>query len=241
MQKINIQQFLNNQNNKKIAVIAGAVLFLFLGAVFFMGGNKMPQRPDQILTIPTTGNLPDLNETLQKNKDVRLRVERILAMDEAYLFVNYREVNGIVAEILFLWAGMTPEQLQTMKGREAIDFFLRYVYGLPKDDPIKNNPVLGAKPWARLFNRFKARLLMQGHGFKIYDGLAYYDTQSDRMVISGELSNKYAAVFKQFLETRPAQEQKRYMNNFLSYVNETKGFENLSGQEKQLLQQLNTQ
>jgi len=238
MQKINIQKFLTNQKNKKSIIILAGGVILLLGALVFLTGDKTPDRPQQILTIPSTGNLPDLHETMKGNRDVRLRVDRVLMLDEAYLFVNYREVNGVIAEILFLWAGLTPEQLQTMKGREAINYFLRYVHDLPKNDPIKNNPILGDKPWARLFNRFKARLLMQGNGYKIYDGLAYYDTQRDQMVIEGVLSNQYTKSFKQFLDTQSASDKKRYLNNFLSYVNETKGFTNLNEEEKKLLQGL---
>lgn len=242
MIKANIQNFLSTahlNNNKKLIVILGVVLALLLATSFIFGEGDAPKRPDQILTIPAAGNLPDLHETMERNALIRRRVEHILEFDEAALFVEYRKVNGIVAEILFLWAGLSSEQLQTMQGREAIDYFLRYVYGLPEDDPIKNNPVLDERPWARLFNRFKARLLMQGNGHKIYDGLAYYDTQSDSMVIQGTLAKGYMNGFKEFLDKQAANDRKRYLNNFLSYVNETKGFQNLTTEEKQLLQALN--
>lgn len=227
------------QKNKKLFIIAALALFFMIVLGFFIGkGDGSPARPDQKITIPAMGNLPDLDIAMAENNAIRIRVNQLLKQDEGYLFSNYRQVNGTVAEILFLWAGMTPKQLQEMKGQEAINYFLRFLYGLPADDVIKNNPLLGKNPWPRLFNRFKAELLMQGQGYKIYDGLAYYDSASDKMVIEGRLSEKFMNGFNDFLKTKPAKDRKSYINNFLSFIENTKGIRNLSAEEKAMVKEL---
>ncbi len=234
-----IISWFNFQKDKRLFAVLGGALFLIILANFFIGfiPNNI-KKPAQVLTIPAIGNLRPLDIAMSENKNIRNRVKQILSYDEVYLFVNYRQVNGVVAEILFLWAEMTPEQLQEMKGREAIDYFLRYIYGLPKDEPIQNNPLLGVKPWPTLFNRFKSKLLMQGQGYKVYDGLAYYDSEQDKMVIEGALSKPFVTNFMKFLKAKKTSDQKRYINNFLAFVNETKGLKSLSEEEKSMVRVL---
>ncbi|HPF78210.1 MAG TPA: hypothetical protein PLF01_02860, partial [Alphaproteobacteria bacterium] len=192
-------------NRKHLLIAAGGVVALLLLTMLMMGGSvKNAARPDQQLTIPAMGNLPPLHTAMENNAAIRERVNKVLSVDEAYLFVNYREINGLIAEILFLWSGLTVDQLQTMKGRQAIDYFLRYIYDLPDDEPLVNNPILGDNPWPNLFNRFKTRLLMQGNGYKIYSGTAYYNSADDEMVIEGGFSKSFMTGFTKFLKKQNA-------------------------------------
>lgn len=230
---------INFQKNKKLFTVLGVVLLLTILANIFIGSNvKNITQPDQVLTIPAMGNLRPLNVMMAENKDIRNKIKQVLSYDEVYLFVNYRQVNGVVAEILFLWSGLELKQLQKMKSREAIDHFLRFVYGFPEDEPIKNNPLLGKRPWPTLFNRFKSKILMQGQGYKIYDGLAYYDSQQDQMVIEGQLSEPFMTGFTKFVKTQKLADQKRFVNNLLTFIDRTKDLKNLSDEEMQMLKNL---
>lgn len=224
----------------KALLIAAAILIAFVGAGFFlpkgMNDGSSKAIPKVELTLPAIGLIPDLKVAMKKNPDLRARVELLMTYDEFSLFTNYREVNSLVSEIIFLWSGLSLEQLRSMNANQAIEFFLRRAYGLSPDRPIKNNPYLGDRPWPKNFNRMKARLMMMGQGKKIYDGRAYFDSAQRRMVIEAELSSRFIKEFSKFVNQQ--KEPKRFRNNFLVFVDETKGFKNLSAEEKQNLRQL---
>ena len=81
---------------------------------------------------------------------------------------------------------------------------------------------------------------MQGQGYKIYDGLAYYDSQRDEMVIEGRLSKPFMTGFAKFLKTQKQADRKRFINNLLVFIDQTKGLNNLSEEEKFMVQDLAT-
>jgi hypothetical protein len=186
------------------------------------------------LTIQAYGMLDPLDEAMDDNALLRDRVMQLMSYEPAFLFANYRQVNAEIAEILFLWSGLTPEQLRALGSRRAVNEFLRQVHALPRDIPVENNPALGERPWPRLFTRFKARLLMMGQGHRIYKGRAYYDSLNDQMVVEGTLSPAFVETFAAFIKTQPENSRRPFINNFLVFVDETKGLENLSEKEKEL-------
>lgn len=217
------------------AIIAVTVIALF---VSWQVSRKeaVQEKPNVVRSIPGLGLLPELRIAMIKNRDLRVRVQILLDFDEYYLFSNYREVNSRVSEILFLWAGLTIKELQNMKSQDAIDFFLRKSHGLPDDMPVKGNPYLPANPWPHHFNNVKSRLLMLGNGRNIYDGTAYYDVSLDQFVIEGAISEAFLKEFKKFLAGR--EDARRFRNNFLVFVDETKGLRNLNETEKEKIKQL---
>lgn len=239
-----LKSFRFNQDflkDKKIQIggMALALIVLIIIAVSF-GGNKNPAKPDLPRTVAAFGTLPSLEEAANENDVLQGRLNQLYAFDIGYLFANYQAVNKEVAEILFLWAGMPPELLPTAEPRKSVETFLRRVYGLPKDEPIVNNPVVGQNAWAKAFNRFKARLLMLGEGYKIYKGTAYYDPSSDKMVITptAEISKDFFDPFADFVNNLPEKQRQSTANNFLVFVNETKGLENLSDKEKKMIEKI---
>ena len=226
----------------KTLVIAASIVFVFiaLGALLPKGNMNGALGPSDVtdleLNLPAIGEMPDLKTAMRKSSDLRQRVELLMTYDTMTLFTNYREVNSLVSEIVFLWSGLTLKQLNTMNANQAIEFFLRKAHGLSPDRPIQNNPYLGEKPWSTQFNRMKARLLIMGQGKGIYDGRAYFDDSKRRMVIEAPLSKKFLKEFKKFLDNQ--KEAKRFRNNFLVFVDKTKGVKNVSSEEMDLLRQL---
>lgn len=221
--------------NKKIAVIGLGVFTLLLITTFIFSSVKNAAAPDLPFTIPAYGMLGPLDQEMDNNAAIDERVKRVISYDPVFLFANYKQVNGDVAEILFLWSGITAKELQSINSRTAINTFLRRSHALPDNVPVQNNPVLGDKPWPTLFNRFKSRLLMLGQGHKIYKGRAYYDSVKDKMVIEGVLSKDFVKTFGAFVKTLPPKNQKSFINNFLVFIDETKGLKNITEKEKELL------
>lgn len=221
-------------------VAGGALVFVFLMIVLglVMGGPKNAGRPDQEFNIPAFGKLPTIQKAMKQNGEIKDIAQRLLSYDEAYIFVNYPQINNDVALLMFLWAGIDQEQLKTLGGKGAIPVFLRYVYDMPEDEILEGNPLLEDNPWGDLLNRYKAIILMQGQGYKIYDGLAYYDNEKDKMVIEGSLSENFVQGFAEFLKTQAVEKRKKYLNNFFLFIRDTKGINNLNSEEKSLIRML---
>lgn len=235
-----IKQKLNSLNQKQKMVLAGAFLFLLL-VVMVTAFNRVPEnaaRPDQSFNIGAFGALPPLDQAVKDSGRLNNIIQEIVTYDEAYLFVNYKQVNSKIATALFLWAGISEAELERLGSQQAIAVFIRRAYGLPADEPIVNNPLLEDNPWGDLFNRFKAQILMQGQGHKIYDGLAYFDNEADQMVIDADISKGFIKGFSEFLQSQDTAARKRYINNFLLFIRDTKSFRALSEKDKELIKQL---
>ena len=226
------------QKNKKFILI-GFALFLVcaLAVSYCTRPVKNTAREDMPLNILAMGQLPDLARAMEENSTLRGIIKELVSYDEAALFVNYAQVNAEVSQAMFLWAGLSPAQIEKSNKQQLAEYFIRYVYGFPEDEPIRGNPFLEDKPWADLFQQMKAKILMQGAGHKIYDGVAYYDSTRDKMVIEGTLSRGYAQSLAEFIASQPADKQKGYKNNYLLFIDNTLGFENLNDQEKQMLKE----
>ncbi len=223
---------------KKYILPALLVLVLIFVALWFMGGT--PQTVSSFVggstvMLPEKGGFKSLGVAAQEDRALRQKINKLVSYDEAYLFVNYKEVNNLVVEILFLWSGLTQEQIERMGGTRSVNFFLRKLYGLSDDEPVIGHPLLGDRPWPRLFAHYKARLLMQGAGYKIYNGEAFYDSERDRLVVNGGLSKGFVKGLSKFIKTQPVMQRKAYINNFLVFVDQTKGLKNLSAEEKKIL------
>lgn len=227
---------INFQRNKKIIFGALVLIVILFGVYSFLSvPAKNSARQEMALTIPAFGMLPELKTAMKKNGSLRGKVSELVSYDKSYLFTNYLQVNDTVIDIMFLWAGLTTEQIEAQNRQKLSEYFIRYVHDMPKDAPIKNNPLLDKHPWAGLFQKMKAKLLMQGQGHKIYNGVAYYDSTRDKMVVEGGLSKAHAEALSVFIKTQPTREQKKYINNYLMFVDETLGLKNLNDNEKSFL------
>lgn len=233
MKKINLQ----DENQRRL--FFGVAIICFVGVFVFMNMSSRQtsmEKPTVLRSMPGVGLLPELKSAMLKNRDLRVRVSVLVDFDEYYVFSNYKEVNARVAEIMFLWSGLTVEDLETISSNEAIEHFLRRSHGLSDDRPVEGNPYLGENPWPRLFNNVKARLLMLGGGRNIYDGVAYYNANDDSFVIQGGLSKAFFKEFSKFLSGR--KDAKRYRNNLFVFIDDTRGIRNLSAEDKALIKGL---
>lgn len=225
------------KNQKIILGILGSLCLVLL-LVYFNRAPENAARPDQPFNISAFGTLPDLNEAMRENGRINSIVQNLLSYDEAFLFANYKEVNSDMASLMFLWAGISQKQLSDIGAQRAIAIFIRRAYALPDDEPIIGNPLLERNPWGDLFNRFKAQILMQGQGHKIYDGLAYFDNETNQMVIRGDLSKSFMNDFAVFLDTQSPDLRRRTLNNLLLFIRETKGLNNMNEQDNELVKGL---
>lgn len=230
---------LNLQDGNQRRLVFGVVIILFVAVFVSMNmasKNESINKPNVLRSMPGIGLLPELKTAMLKDRELRVRVSVLVDFDEYYIFSNYKEINARVAEIMFLWAGLTVADLETMNSDRAIEFFLRRSHGLSDDRSIEGNPYLGENPWPRLFNNVKSRLLMLGGGRNIYDGVAYYDAKDDNFVIAGGLSKTFLKEFSKFLKTR--EDAKGFRNNLFVFIDDTRGLRNLSDQDKALIRGL---
>jgi len=233
-----IKAFIQNFG-KKNALILAAILIALL--VIFTAFNayknfKANQIPDVEITLPAFGLIPDLKLAIDQNKDLKQRVDLLMEYETLALFTNYKEVDALVSEIIFLWAGISLAELKTINKNQAIAYFLRRAYDIPDDRPLRNNPYLGGNPWPDQFIRIKSQLLMLGQGKGVYTGRSYYDSRIARMRVEGNVSKSFINDFKRFLTSLP--DATNHRNNFLVFIYETKGRDNLSNEDKELLVRL---
>ncbi len=216
-----------------------SVLALIILAVFWSQGETLlPWTPNNNLDLPATGTLPALSVAMDQNPDLRRRVGNLNAYDEAYLFVNYKQVNEDVAAILLLWAGANLNDARpTREGIDRrIDRFLRAIYGFGPDDYIQDDPVMGRAPWARWFTYFKTRLLVQVAAQRIYTAPPSYDIRSGDIAVESGFSQAFINGFIDFLKLQD--NPNPYINNFLVFVDETKGFKNLSEEDQKTVEEI---
>lgn len=231
--------------NKRLAALVGAgAVLAFILIWSFGGGFFFVQQEDWTpkgISLAAVGEIPPLHEAIKNNEALRAKVEDFSAKDEAFLFVNYRQVDEDIATILLLWAGV--DLSQTGKTEEdvdrRVDAFLRKAHGLSSDDLLIGEPLLGKNPWIRWLGYFKSRLLIQAAGQRIYDGGASYDYRNDKIYVQGKLSEDFFEGFTAFVKQQ--REPKPYINNLLVFIDETKGLKNLDEEENKLITRLRGQ
>ena len=223
---------------KNYIIGAGLLLVLLIVVLWFF--NRPVQtlnsaQQNAVLTIPAMGGLPDLEQAMQSNSRLRKRIKQLLEVDEAALFSNYQTIDNIVTEILFLWIGLSEKEMRDAGKQKSAEIFIRRYYGAPADEPIRNNPYFGDRPWYDLFQKIKAKILMQGQGHKLFDGIAYYNSRKDQMVIEGGLSLSYLESLYNFIQTQPADKRRGYINNYLFFIDNTLGLNHLNKEEREAI------
>ncbi|MCI5060568.1 MAG: hypothetical protein MRY79_05805, partial [Alphaproteobacteria bacterium] len=88
------------------------------------------------------------------------------------------------------------------------------------------------------FQRYRARLLMQGSAAQIFDGTAYYGAALGKFVVEGPISGKFVQGFLNVVKEQPLKERQKQVRNFLVFIDEVKGLKNLSDQDNRTLQSL---
>ncbi len=221
-------------------VVAGVVCLLLLIALvaFLNKPLKNTAQQDMILTIPEMGGLPALYQAMKENGRVRSLVKQLLEMDELTLFTDYKNVDILVTELLFYWSGFDAKEIKTLGKQKLAEVFIRQYYQLPPDEPIKNNPMFGKRPWYGLFQDHKAKILMQGQGHKIFEGVAYYDSRRNKMMVQGGLSYAYLDRLADFVKTQDPKTHRGLINNYLFFIDNTLGLKNLNTKEREKLKQV---
>jgi len=190
------------------------------------------------LTIPEMGGLSDLALAMENNRRLRGRVKEVLAMDETTLFSDFKNVDNIITEIMFLWVGLSAAEIKKLGRQGAAEIFIRRYYGAPEDEPIHNNPYFGDRPWYGLFQDIKAKILMQGNGHQLFDGVAYYNSKNNKMVVQGGLSFSYLQRLSDFIQNQPKGKQRGLVNNYLFFIDNTLGLKNMNQEERAKLKAL---
>lgn len=236
---ISISPFL--QTNKGLLLLAAlaALLIVGVGAVIISSHDrpiKIEQNAE--FELRGVGRIPNLTTVMKDNGKLRQKVRDFCALDESYVFGNIAETDKVIVEILLMWSGIDPEKDPKFRTREGlhshVDHFIREAYAMKVDSIVVNNPLVGKNPWLDLFERYKARLISQcAAGQKVYDGPILYDAEYDMLHIRGELSGDFIRGFKAFVQTK--EDPKRYINNFLVFVDESKGLKKLSADERKLI------
>ncbi len=222
-------------------LVMGAAALALVALLAFMVFSDRPLGPWQSSGMPdlaATGELPQLSIAMDADPALEERVRALANRDEGWLFANFRDVDIEIVSILLMWSQADMSSAaKTREGLDSrIDTFLRKIYGFGPDDYILGDPLVGTDPWVRWFNHYKPRLLIQTAAQRVYDRGVVYDPVEDRMLITGDLSQWFLKDFRVFLEQQP--DPAPFLNNFLAFVNATKGLQNLSEEDREIVQEL---
>lgn len=230
--------------NRRLAALIGAGTILAFTLIWGFGsGLFFAQQEDWApkgISLAAVGEIPPLHEVMERNEALRMKVEDFAARDEAFLFVNYRQVDEDIAAILLLWAGVDLSKAgETAEGIDRrVDSFLRKAHGLSPDDLLVGEPLLSRIPgyagWAILSPAFLYKPPDKG-----FMTGASYDYRKDKIYVRGRLSEDFLKGFTAFVKQQP--DPKPYINNLLVFIDETKGLKNLDEEENKLVTELRGQ
>lgn len=230
-------------------IIAGVMLvglFLLVGFGKFLL-EKGPSVSEAISLTPTLrgeGDLPDLHDVIKHDPILEQMVKNLASVPAEDIFVMSREIDPAIVDILFRWAGVSQVRPEAygphIDGRVAA--FIERAGAIPKgtlkpqmeigpEDALRYN-----RMWSNAFYHFRLRLLAQTAGRAVYSGQIEYSVSNSKIVATGPVSAGFIERFRTALQG--ARNSGESMRNFLDFVDATKGFENLSPVEQNMIMSL---
>lgn len=227
----------------KIVFLLSVVAFIALLAVTNHMLEKQPERDTQLVGMATLkghGTLPPLHEAMNRDGELTGMVGALSAAPTTDMFVKRTQIDQAVADILFRWAG--SDKIAAESFGPYIDArvagFLQAIGALPIETvPGTIIPAEDAgrltQTWFRAFDHFRLRLLGQTLGRQVFHGGISYDPASDSLSTPGALNERFIAALNTALQS--SENSGESIRNFLDFIDQTKGFSNLSEQEQDLI------
>lgn len=230
-------------------IMACAFLVMMFGMVG-IGKHILDQRPSmgavmaQLPTLRGEGDLPHLHQVMEKDSVLEQMVKNLASVPAEELFLMTREIDPAIIDILFRWAGVSQVQPDAygpyIDGRVVA--FMERAGAISKgtltpqtqisaEDAVRYN-----RMWMNAFNHFRMRLLAQTAGRAVYNGQIEYRLSNSTVVASGLISKDFIDRFKAGLQT--SRNSAEAMRNFLDFVDATKGFDNLTADEQDMIMSL---
>lgn len=223
------------------ALMLAAVCGLLLLTNFML--ERHPERDTQMLgmaTLQGRGGLPSLHTAMNHDGDLTAMVQGLSSIPAEDIFVNHTAVDQDIVLILFRWAG--ADALPSNRDGPYIDSrvvaFLRKVGAVPESIP-EGTTITAEQAgqltdtWFRAFDHYRLRLLAQTHGKKIYQGGIAYNAGQDSLHAAGNLDPDFMKALGAGLGR--SNNSGEVVRGFLDFVEQTKGFTNLSDQDQDMI------
>jgi hypothetical protein len=212
-----------------------------IGNHFF---KNAPQAP-QIILVKTTslagrGNLPALNIVVSQDAQLKRMVDELAAVPATDVFTRHNDVDMMVAQILFRWAGadMAPKEQNGPYIDSRVVAFLRRIGSFPVTST--EGPEIDIKQaanleqlWFKIFEHYRVPLLAQTAAAPVFSGGVNYNPNADTLRVAGMVSPEFIRVFEEQLQI--SRNSGETMRVFLDFIDAAKGFNSLSEQEQDLI------
>ncbi len=228
--------------DKVLSVLA---LFAFIG-LFALTNHLLEQQPERdtqligMATMRGHGTLPPLHEAMNNDRDLTEMVGALSSRPPTDMFVARADVDRDVADILFRWSGsdLLPEESFGPFIDSRVAGFLQTIGAIPPET-VPGTMIAAddagrlKETWFRAFDHFRLRLLGQTLGKKVYAGGLEYDMATDSLGVPATLNERFVAALNTALQS--SRNSGESIRNFLDFIDQTKGFGNLSEQEQDMI------
>lgn len=227
----------------KVLFLLSLVALISLFAFINRSLEREPDRDTRMIgmaTLKGTGNLPLLHDAMNRDGLLTEMVGALSSRPSTDMFLKRVEVDLAVADILFRWAGsdLIPNESFGPFIDARVAGFLQTA-GIIPPETVRGTVIRAEEAgmlneaWFRAFDYFRLRLLGQTLGKKVYHGGLTYDVASDSLSIPGHLNEQFIASLDDALQS--SKNSGESIHNFLDFIVQTKGFNNLSEQEQDLI------
>jgi hypothetical protein len=233
---------LPNIPQDKVLFMLALIAFIGLFALTNHMLEKQPERDTQMVGMATLkghGHLLPLHEAMNRDGDLTAMVGTLSARPATDMFLNRTAVDQAMADILFRWSGsdVIPAESFGPFIDSRVAGFLQAIGSIPLE---ATGTVISAEEssrlvqvWFRAFDHFRLRLLGQTLGKKIFIGGLVYDIGSDSLNTPEALNERFMVAFNQ--ELQGSVNSGEAIRNLLDFIDQTKGFGNLSEAEQDLI------
>lgn len=235
-----------SQDKVMFAFVLLSVIGLFaLVNHLFTGQRKLDTQMVHMATLQGHGALTPLHYAMDRNPDLTKAVAALSDFRAADMFVNHKAMDEAVVNILFLWAGVAQAQEQSfgpyIDARVAA--FLKVIGALPQtvapgtEISVEDAGALN-QTWFRAYEHYRMRLLAQALGGQIFQDGIGYDLATDKLSVNGAILPVFVAQLETALQS--SADSGEAMHNFLAFIDQVKGFNNLSEEEQDMIMSLDS-
>lgn len=232
------------QDKIMFAFVLLSVIGLFALVNFlFARQPKLDTQMVHMATLQGHGALTPLHYAMDRDPDLTKAVRALSDFRAADMFVNHKAMDEAVVNILFQWAGVVqvPDQSFGPYIDARVAAFLQVIGALPQtvapgtEISLEDAGTLN-QTWFRAYEHYRTRLLAQALGSQIFQGGIHYDLATDKLSVNDAILPVFVTQFESALQS--SADSGEAMHSFLAFIDQVKGFNNLSSEEQDMIMSL---
>lgn len=233
--------------------VVGVVMAVAIFSVVGIGNHFFKNRPpaptiylqSSGITLLGRERIPPLHQASLSDARLKEMVDILSAVPATDFFARPEAANQLIVEILLRWTGadMAAQGAYGPYVDARLVAFLRAMGAMPEGmsgngeiEPDQVDSLYNS--WYRVYEHYRTRLITQAAGKVIYSGRVAYDLNADRVGINGTISQDFLNQLQSSL--RESRHSGDVIRAFLDYVDRSKGLDNLSEAEHDMIMALHS-